>query len=410
MLSVARGLAARTGRLTACSGDRCVLGPAGRCQRAAALRTSAPRPAPLPPAVWLVLRPITKLAAVLFGRAYRKWWQALPKNKRAVFMASVRRNRRKIAAASALVGGLSLNYYYSHLQTTPVTGRTRFVAFTPEQIVKISQEGFEMMIEEHAMDTLPPDHGFYRTVVRVANRLLSANRDLAEMQRDWAVTVVADDAHVNAYAMECGNIVVFTGMLLMCDNDDQLGCVLGHEMAHTVLGHSGERLSKAHLLDLLMILPLAAIWAFLPNDGISVFAHWFFRQMVTLLGDLPHSRALETEADEVGLHLAARACFDVREASAFWAKMSMKKELAGEADVLDWLSTHPADASRREGIDQRIPELERVRALCRCHPMPERDPRAVVEEFRRMLLEQAAARRPHPKSVPLELPRAGSGG
>ncbi|XP_043189374.1 uncharacterized protein LOC122363790, partial [Amphibalanus amphitrite] len=86
-------------------------------------------------------------------------------------------------------------------------GRTRFVAFTPEQIVKISQEGFEMMIEEHAMDTLPPDHGFYRTVVRVANRLLSANRDLAEMQRDWAVTVVADDAHVNAYAMECGNIV-----------------------------------------------------------------------------------------------------------------------------------------------------------------------------------------------------------
>ncbi|XP_043189319.1 metalloendopeptidase OMA1, mitochondrial-like [Amphibalanus amphitrite] len=132
--------------------------------------------------------------------------------------------------------------------------------------------------------------------------------------------------------------------------------------------------------------------------------------MVTLLGDLPHSRALETEADEVGLHLAARACFDVREASAFWAKMSMKKELAGEADVLDWLSTHPADASRREGIDQRIPELERVRALCRCHPMPERDPRAVVEEFRKMLLEQAAARRPHPKSVPLELPRAGSGG
>ena len=73
----------------------------------------------------------------------------------------------------------------------------------------------------------------------------------------------------------------------------------------------GERLSKAHLLDLLMILPLAAIWAFLPNDGVSVFAHWFFRQMVTLLGDLPHSRALETEADEVGLHLAARVCAGV---------------------------------------------------------------------------------------------------
>ena len=61
------------------------------------LRTSAGRAAPLPPAVWMVLRPITKLAAVLFGRAYRKWWQALPRDKRAVFVASVRRNRRKIA-------------------------------------------------------------------------------------------------------------------------------------------------------------------------------------------------------------------------------------------------------------------------------------------------------------------------
>ena len=57
------------------------------------------------------------------------------------------------------------------------------------------------------METLPPDHGLYRTVVRVANRLLTANRDLAEMQRNWAVTVVADDSHVNAYAMEVGRSV-----------------------------------------------------------------------------------------------------------------------------------------------------------------------------------------------------------
>ena len=84
----------------------------------------------------------------------------------------------------------------------------------------------------------------------------------------------------------------------------------------------GERLSKAHLLDLLMILPLAAIWAFLPNDGISVFAHWFFRQMVTLLGDLPHSRALETEADEVGLHLAARV--SGKDWGTVWERMEGK--------------------------------------------------------------------------------------
>ena len=102
MLSVARGLAGRAGRLSTVShpwpcGPVPAPPPGPLRHRAASLRTSAVRSAPLPPTVWLVLRPITKLAAVLFGRAYRKWWQALPKDKRAVFLASTRRNRRKIA-------------------------------------------------------------------------------------------------------------------------------------------------------------------------------------------------------------------------------------------------------------------------------------------------------------------------
>ena len=60
-----------------------------------------------------------------------------------------------------------------------------------------------------------------------------------------------------------------------------------------------------------------------------------------------------------------QACFDVREASAFWSKMSVKKEVeGGGADAVQWLSTHPADEARRDSIDRRLPQLERVRALC----------------------------------------------
>ena len=55
-------------------------------------------------------------------------------------------------------------------------------------------------------------------------------------------------------SLQCGNIVVFTGMLLLCDNDDQLGCVLGHEMAHTVLGHAvSDRLDRPFPLPLLVL-------------------------------------------------------------------------------------------------------------------------------------------------------------
>ena len=58
----------------------------------------------------------------------------------------------------------------------------------------------------------------------------------------------------------------------------------------------------------------------------------------------------------------------MREASAFWAKMSVKKELEGRGEVLDWLSTHPADDRRRESIDRSIPQLERVRSSCQVSP------------------------------------------
>ncbi|XP_037070001.1 metalloendopeptidase OMA1, mitochondrial-like [Pollicipes pollicipes] len=412
MLCSARALARRAGVLG--SSQARWAGPTQRCARLQArpcqgFSTSSSRPAPLPPVVWLVLRPISKFMAVLFGRAYRKWWRALPHDKRAVFKESVQRNRKRIIVVSTAVAGLSLHYYVSHLQTTPVTGRTRFVAFTPEQFDKISQEGFDQMIEEHGASVLPAGHEAYDAVVRVANRLLAANADLDEVHdKDWSVTVVDDEDLVNAYVLPCGKIFVFTGMLEFCTSDDQLGCVLGHEMAHSLLGHGGERFSRAHLIDLMLILPLAAIWAFLPNDGISAFAHWFFRTTVGLLADMPHSRELETEADEVGLRLAAKGCFDVREASAFWAKMALRREMEDGVSP-EWLSTHPADEARRESIDRQVPDLQRTRDLCQCAPLPDRDPRAEFEQFRQRLLEEKAAARAL-MATPLTKPDAARSG
>jgi len=307
--------------------------------------------------------------------------------------------------ASAGLAGFSLHYYYTHVQETPVTGRRRFVAFTREQFDKISQEARDQELADHGAAVLPTDHPAYQAVVRVAGRLLSANRHLAGVRdKRWAITVV-DEETENAYVLPCGSIFVFTGMLEFCANEDQLGCVLGHEMAHAVLGHGAERISRAHLLDLLMILPLAAIWALLPNDGISAFAHWFFRQTVALLGELPHSRDTETEADLIGLQMAARACFDVREAEAFWAKMAVQREVRDEP-MVGWLSTHPEDDHRRARILEQLPALHKTMTECQCGPLPARDPRAQVEEFRRRLLEQAAELEAAPKAVVLTVPSA----
>ena len=68
--------------------------------------------------------------------------------------------------------------------------------------------------------------------------------------------------------------IFFSGMLELCETDDQLGFILSHEIAHTLLNHAAENLSYINVMSALMILPLAMLWAFLPNDGIAIVADW----------------------------------------------------------------------------------------------------------------------------------------
>ncbi|GFU08982.1 metalloendopeptidase OMA1, mitochondrial [Trichonephila clavipes] len=98
-------------------------------------RTSPPRH--IPPVVWLVLRPVLKVAAVITGRSIRGWWRSLPKDKKTYLINELKANRRKIGIIMSLIFCLSLGYYISHLEYTPITDRRRFMAFNSKQITKI---------------------------------------------------------------------------------------------------------------------------------------------------------------------------------------------------------------------------------------------------------------------------------
>merc|ERR1711915_788442 len=110
-------------------------------------------------------------------------------------------------------------------------------------------------------------------------------------------------------------------MIDIFDNEDELGIVLSHEIAHVVLGHVEEKLTLTSFVQLVLLVPMAVLWAFLPSDGIALVTHWFMDCVVDVMVELPFSREMENEADKVGLFLAAKACYDVREAPAFWGKM-----------------------------------------------------------------------------------------
>ncbi|CAL1298070.1 unnamed protein product [Larinioides sclopetarius] len=319
-------------------------------------RTSPPRN--VHPVVWIVLRPALKLAAVVTGRGIRKWWRSLPKDKKQYFLNELKANRRKIGIALSLILLLSLGYYLSHLELTPITERRRFMAFNSKQLETINKFELEQCMENFGSQMLPPNHPAVRRVERVVKRILAANANIKELEgKKFGISVI-DSPVENAFVVPLGHVFVFAGMLNLCTNDDQLGIVLSHEIAHCIMNHGAENVSFVHLLDLISLVIIAAIWAVIPNDSVSLLSHWLYQKCIELFLELPYNRTIEIEADFVGLQLAARACFDVRESSAFWNKMAFLTKTFGNGPEIEFLSTHPSHETRSEYLDSIMEEVD----------------------------------------------------
>ena len=319
----------------------------------------------IPPVLYLMAKPLARVAAAVIGKTARGVWRRLPAGEKTLIKEAVLAHRKKLISSGFLLGGGILYAYESHLQQCPVTGRTRygnkdccqleyikplqsrFVALYPDQMKKISRQEFEGLVDEYREDILPSNRPEYSRVSRVSNRILNGNKDLRQIyDKTWTVTVV-DQPVQNAFVLPSGNIFIFQGMLDLCDNDDQLAIIIGHEMAHSILGHMAEKLTMASFVHAVMLVPMAVLWALMPNDGIALVSSWFIDKVTEVLIHLPFSRDMELEADEVGLLLAAKACFDVREAPALWKLLEMLEEdpLAKDKDF-EFLATHPVHSTR----------------------------------------------------------------
>ena len=309
----------------------------------------------------------------MVGRGARVWWRRLPADKRSEIRQRILSHRKKFMIAGVSGAGGLVYAYESHVQECPVTGRSRFVALYPDQMKTISKQEFASLLEEYQDDILLRTDKRYDRVVDVSNRLLSANRDIRQIyDKTWTVTVVDQNVQ-NAFVLPCGNIFVFTGMLDVCDNDDQLAVILGHEMSHAILGHVAEKLTLATFIQMIILVPMAVLWAIIPSDGIALVTDWFVDKMVEIFVDLPFSRAMELEADEVGLQLAAKACFDVREAPVLWRIMELRDEITSPADTskdLEFLYTHPVHSTRYERLYELLEDALTLRTNCGCSRLP----------------------------------------
>ncbi|XP_039770633.1 metalloendopeptidase OMA1, mitochondrial [Ornithorhynchus anatinus] len=337
---------------------------------ARAFRPSGGRRALPGPLLWLVLKPAQKLLAVLVGRSLRRRWRALPPARR-------RSWRRRGLLGAAVLGGLAAAVHAARLRDDPLAGRRRLLLFPNERFRALAQMEYRMWKEEFGAKMLPEHDPRHATVREAVGRLARANRDVPGLSDfDWVVHVV-EEPSVNAFVLPNGQVFVFTGLLDAVSDVHQLGFLLGHELAHAVLGHAEEKAGLARLVDLIALVSLAALWALCPQDGPALLAQWIQSKLREYTFERPYSRMLEAEADRVGLRLAAKACVDVRASSVFWRQMELAAAARGKARLPRWLSTHPAHADRAERLDALIPEAIRLRESCACPPLSGPDPRLV---------------------------------
>ncbi|MBI5755897.1 MAG: M48 family metallopeptidase [Nitrospirae bacterium] len=232
----------------------------------------------------------------------------------------------------------------SACQTAPVTGRSQLILIPESMEIELGLTAYKDVIKKAR---LSEDREIVDMVNRVGRRIAAA----AEREEyKWEFNVIENDKIINAFALPGGKVAVYTGILRYTENEAGLAAVMGHEVAHALVRHGGERISAGILAQLGMIGLSAAVRNKDPAAISAVNQAYGLGVNVGVL--LPFNRSQELEADRIGIVLMAKAGYDPNEAAAFWRRMMKAKDKAPP----EFLSTHPTTERRVKEIERWIPE------------------------------------------------------
>ncbi|XP_053415482.1 LOW QUALITY PROTEIN: metalloendopeptidase OMA1, mitochondrial-like [Nycticebus coucang] len=341
------------------------------------------------PLLLIILKPVQKLLAIIVGMGIRKWWQALPPNKKELLKESIKKNKWKLFFGLSSFGLLFIAFYFTHLEMSPIIGRRKLLLMGKEHFRLLSELEYKAWMEEFKDDMLTEKDGRFLAVKEVVYHLIECNKDIPGISEiNWIIHVV-DSPDINAFVLPNGQVFIFTGLLNSVNDTHQLSFLLGHEIAHVVLGHAAEKASLVHLLDFLGMIFLTMIWAVCPRDSLALLGQWIQSKLQEYMFHRPYSRTLEAEADKIGLQLAAKACVDVRASSVFWQQMEFADSLHGHPRLPEWLSTHPSHGYRAEYLDSLIPQALKGRERCNCPPLSGPDRRLLFKLSMKHFLEES---------------------
>ncbi len=230
-------------------------------------------------------------------------------------------------------------------ETVPLTGRRQIMLLPEGAELQMGLDSYKQVLSKAKVST---DPNATAQVKRVGPRIAQAT---GRTDYQWEFTVL-EDKQVNAFCLPGGKVAVYTGILPVTQDDAGLAAVLGHEVAHAVARHGGERVSQNLLVQTGLAATQAALSSGDPTMVQSVTALLGAGASVGLL--LPWSRSQESEADHLGLIYMAKAGYHPSAARNLWVRMAEQGK--GSSRPPEFLSTHPAPETRIRQIEAWIPE------------------------------------------------------
>ena len=246
-------------------------------------------------------------------------------------------------------------------------GRKRVITLSEKDEEQLGAQAFkEVLQKEVVIDGGPA----VDRVEEIGRNLARAAEDpellklinLKPRKFDWQFRVVRSK-QVNAFCLPGGKVVVYTGILPVCETDAGLATVMGHEIGHALARHGAERMAQQQMVGIGQQAAAATLGGSDPQTQQKIMAVLGAGSNVGTL--LPFSRSHESEADHIGILLMARAGYDPREAVKFWQRM---EKATGAGKSPEFMSTHPSHDRRIHDLREKwLPDAMRIYEDSRPH-------------------------------------------
>lgn len=262
-----------------------------------------------------------------------------------------------------LFAGYAAYYWVSNRQVDPYTGEKVLIdgSISIDEEKAMGLQAYEdILSKERPVD---PNSQIAQQIREIAKRLIAKVPEVeAQMAADsgtqpnrawktfeWDVNVIQSD-QANAFCLPGGKMAVYTGLIPVAQNADAIAVVMGHEIAHALLRHGAQRMSQQKLGQLGQM--AGAMSGMDPQSQQMMQAAMGYGFL------LPYARKHETQADAVGLMLAAAACFDPQQSVPLWERMGAAS--GGQAPP-EFSSTHPNPGTRIQNLQALMPKAMEYR-------------------------------------------------